>query len=131
VNRRLLLLAGATGLLWALTALPVWLLGGGGDRTLIHSGTALLLCLLPALLTLAWADWTSSRDPQQIVLVVLGGTGVRMFVVLLAGLLLVLLVPLFREGGWFLVWLLVFYLTTLTLEMTLLLKGRSGTGGSV
>jgi hypothetical protein len=129
VSQRLFLLAAGGVLFWAATALPVWLLGGG-DLVLLHSGTAGLLCLLPALLTLAWAEWTSRKDPRQVPLVILGGTCVRLFGVLIAGFLLLQTVPLYREQDGFLIWLLVFYLFTLALEMTLLLKARPHPDGS-
>ena len=80
--------------------------------------------LVPGVLTLLWLGWTTSKNPQQLLIVALGSTGIRMFGVLLAGFLLVQTVPLYREQGGFLIWLLVFYLFTLTLEMVLLLKSR-------
>jgi hypothetical protein len=55
---------------------------------------------------------------------VLGGTGMRMGVVLGAGLLLYSFVPLFAQQA-FWVWLLVFYLLTLAVEMVLVVKGNT------
>jgi hypothetical protein len=127
VTQRLLILVAGTLLFWAATALPVWLLGS--DLALLHATTAALLCLVPGIFTLVWAERTSRKDPQQMLLVVLGGTGVRMFGVLLAGILLVQMVPPYREQDSFLIWLLVFYLFTLALEMTLLLKARPHADG--
>jgi hypothetical protein len=124
VRQRLLTLIVATVAFWVLTAIPVKHLGGG-DTALLYSGTALLLCLVPGVLTMLWIGWTTDRDPQQRLLAALGSTGVRLFGVLLAGLLLVRTVPLYREQSGFLIWLLVFYLFTLTLEMVLLLKAGS------
>ena len=54
---------------------------------------------------------------------VMGGTGVRLFVTLLAAWLLTQSVPFFRDGS-FWNWLLGAYLVTLALEITLLLAGR-------
>jgi hypothetical protein len=118
----LTLIVAAAGF-WVLTAIPARQLLGG-EWTYVYSGTAMLLCLVPAVLTLLWATRVAARDPQQVPLAVLGGTGVRMFGVLLVALLLVQKVPLYREEGGFLLWLVVFYLFTLAAEMHLLLSGR-------
>lgn len=115
---------------WALVAVPVRYLFGG-ELTYLYSGTALLLCLVPGLLTLVWANWTAGKDPQQLPMVVLGATGVRLFGVLAVAFLLVQNVPLYREEGGFLYWLVVCYLFTLALEMYLLLSGRSRPDRSV
>lgn len=125
-GRVLLLLAGA-GAFWLLTALPARHLGGG-DYALVYSGTALLLCLVPALLTLLWASWAYRRDPSQQVNVALGATGVRLFGVLLGAMLLYQNVPLYREAEGFWTWLLVCYFFVLALELGLLLAGRPHTG---
>jgi len=120
---RLLTLAAGCSAFWVLTAIPVryWT---GGEWTLVYSGTAMLLCLLPGLATLAWAASAFRGAPDQQLTMVLGATGARMFGVLLIALLLYQNVPLFRIEGGFLVWLMVFYLFTLALEMYLLLQGR-------
>jgi hypothetical protein len=130
VKQRVLLLIAGTALFWVLSAIPVRHLGGG-ELTLLYSATSLLLCLLPAVATLVWLDATARKDPSQVLLVVLGATGVRMFFVLVAGILLLFTVPLYREQSGFLMWLLVSYLFTLALEMTLLLKGWSRPDGSL
>jgi hypothetical protein len=135
VRQRLLTLILGTLGFWVLAAIPAKHLGGG-DLALIHSATAMLLCLVPGVLTLVWVSWTTSKNSQQLVLVALGSTGVRLFGVLLAGFLLLRMVPLFQEQAGFLIWLLVFYLFTLTLEMVLLLKAarepaRSGESAPV
>src|SRR5437868_5807907 len=115
---RLMTLVSACSVFWALTALPVryWT---GGDLVLVYSGTAMLLCLVPGALTLVWAAFASRLHHDQLLVMVLGATGVRMFGVLLIALLLYLYVPLYRTEGGFLVWLMVFYLFTLALEMYL------------
>ncbi len=123
MRQRVLILIAGTVLFWALTAIPARHLGGG-NLAIAYSATALLLCLVPGVLTFLWTGWTARQDPQQMLLVALGATGIRMFGVLLAGLLLLQTVPLFREQEGFLIWLVVFYLFTLTLEMVLLLKAR-------
>jgi hypothetical protein len=56
---------------------------------------------------------------------VMGGTGVRMFFVLGFGLLLAYNVRVFLEHPktfWF--WVLIFYLVTLTLEVTIIVAGQ-------
>jgi hypothetical protein len=58
---------------------------------------------------------------------VLGGTGVRMAFVLGTALLLHFTVPSFQKQG-FWVWLLIFYLFTLALEMVLIVKGNPAAG---
>jgi hypothetical protein len=125
----LLILVAGSALFWVVTALPARRLGGG-DLALLYSGTAVLLCLVPGVLTLLWAGWVQRNDPQQMPLMVLGATGLRMFGVLLVGFLIWQTATIYREQDGFLIWLLVNYLFTLALEMTLLLKGRSHPGGS-
>lgn len=121
--RRLLLLIAGSLLFWVLACVPVERLGGGAD-TWVYSGTALLLCLVPAAITLAWASRAPAQDAGQQLTILLGATGVRLFGVLLLALLLYLSVPPYRGQDGFLIWLIVCYLFTLALEMTLLLKGR-------
>jgi hypothetical protein len=116
------LIVGAA-LFWALVAVPAHYLFGG-ELTYVYSGTALLMCLVPAALTLAWASYSAKADPQQLPIVALGATGVRLFGVLILAWLLIQNVPLFREEGGFLYWLIVCYLFTLALEMYVLLSGR-------
>jgi hypothetical protein len=84
---RLLTLVTACSVFWALTALPVryWT---EGEWVLVYSGTAMLLCLVPGVLTLVWAGFASRLDHDQQLVMVLGATGVRMFSVLLIALLL-------------------------------------------
>jgi hypothetical protein len=123
VTRRLLLLLAGSLAFWLLAALPVRLLGGG-DTALTWSGTALLLCLLPAAVTLAWAHWALGGTPEQQLALVLGGSGVRLFFVLGTAFLLYELVPYYQGTG-FWVWLLASYLVTLALDLGLMLSGRT------
>lgn len=111
---------------WLLTALPFRFLGDAetGTAALVYSGTALALCLVPTVVTLAWGTWAFDGSPDQQLLMVLGGTGVRMFVVLAGGLALTSWVPYYQEHAGFWAWVLVFYLVTLALEMVVLLAGR-------
>ncbi len=127
MTQRILTLVTGASAFWVLTAVPAKHLGGG-NLALIYSGTAMLLCLVPGVLTLLWVGWSGGKNPQMLVLVALGSTSVRLFGVALAGLLLVNMVPLFGEQEVFLIWLLVFYLFTLALEMVLLLKAARRPG---
>jgi hypothetical protein len=123
-------------LAWFLAAaLVVWVLAAGlaylrGDATEVaYCSSAALLCLLPTVGTLIWAEWCQGQSPEQQLTAVLGGTGVRMFFVLGTGLLLTNTIPFFGEhqqGFW--LWLLLFYLLDLALEMTLLVAGRPEAG---
>ena len=106
--------------LWVLLYFParyVW-----GQEAAVYSLVAAGLCLVPTSLTLAWATRKVGRSADQQMLLVLAGIGVRMTFVLGVGLALSLAVPYFQQQS-FWVWLLVFYLFTLGLEMVLL-RGR-------
>jgi hypothetical protein len=122
VTRRLLYLFGASAAFWLLVAIPARHISG--DAAAVYAGTALLLCLIPAAVTLLWAGWALERSPEQQLTLVLGGTGMRLFVVLGAAWALFQSVPYFREYNGFWNWLVVCYLFTLALEMALLLAGR-------
>jgi hypothetical protein len=126
VIRRLLLLVVGSLAFWVLVSLPVRALTDDPDRAnarVAFLGTALLLCLVPTGITLAWGTLALQKSPEQGALVALGGTGVRMFATLLAAWVLVRSVPFYRDDAfWF--WLGIAYLFTLALEITLLLAGR-------
>ncbi len=127
MTRRLGLLLGVSLLAWGAVAYPAWILGG--ERQVVFSAVALGLCLLPAALSMTWAEWALRKAPEQYLLTVLGGTGLRLFVVLGASLALGSMSSYFRGGG-FLLWILAFYLFTLTLEVVFLLAGRTSPGNS-
>jgi hypothetical protein len=120
VIARVLYLIVATAVFWVVTVVPARYLWG--DVTAVHAGVAVLLCLIPALLTLVWVGRTLRHDPQQAGLLALGASGVRMFAVLVAAVLLYTQVPLFHEAG-FLFWVLAAYLYTLAVEIVLLVRG--------
>jgi len=123
VNRRLLLLLSCSLAFWVLLAVPArWL--GGGDLAVAYTGTAALLCLIPAVGTLFLTERLSQSQPNQRVLLHLGSTGIRLFFVLAVGCGLFLGVPFFREQFGFLIWLVVFYSFTLALEVSLLVAGN-------
>jgi hypothetical protein len=94
------------------------------EAALVYSVVALLLCLVPAALTMLWAGWGRTQAPAQQVAAALGGTGVRLFFVLGAGLLLTNLVPYFHHPALW-IWVMLFYLFTLALEVVLLVRGQA------
>src|SRR5439155_55285 len=99
VMRRVLLLVGGSLLFWLLASLPFRVLAedrAAGDAVVVYAGTAVLLCLVPTSLTLLWGSYALRQAPEQQLAAVLGGTGVRVFTVLLAGFALSRWVPYFR-----------------------------------
>ena len=125
--KRLAWFLGGALLLWA--GLVLGLKGREFAPDAVVISVAAGLCLVPSLLTLAWSSWSVGQTPEQQLLATLGGTGVRMFVVLAAGIVLTMAVPYFAErqqGFWISV--LVFYLLYLALEVAILLIGRSAPG---
>lgn len=117
---------------WLVTGLPARQFFG--DETLVHGGVAVMLSLIPGMLTLFWANWAYGQNPHQEVLAILGATGVRLFGVLLLSLVLYMTVEFFHRPA-FLFWVAGAYCFLLTVEVLLLLRGRaiqeqakSGTG---
>lgn len=126
MRRRLIQLVLGTLLLWLVAAYPVRHLGG--NHLLILSLVAVLLCLVPTTLTLAWGTWAMKQTADQQLLMMLGGTGLRLGVALGVGLALYILVPFFQDNR-FWTCLLAAYLVTLGLEMVLLLRPRASANG--
>src|SRR5262249_9902266 len=83
VRRDVTILAVCTFLAWALVAYPAWKLGE--EAHAVYAGVAALLCLVPTAVNLVWARWAFHQPPELRLVMVLGGTGLRMFFVLLAG----------------------------------------------
>jgi hypothetical protein len=90
--------------LWPDVPIPLFCLIGAG------------LCLVPTVATLVWASAAADRNPESRLLIVLGGTAVRLALVLGLGLLLYYTVPGFERMSFWIV-ILVFYLFTLGLEV--------------
>jgi hypothetical protein len=119
--RQLGMLLGSMAVLWLLLALParwIW-----GDVVLLHSVVALSVCALPAAASLVWANAGIKRSPDMLMFQVLGSTGLRMAFVLGVGLALYLGLPdHFSEGFW--VWVLVFYMFSLFVEVCLVVRAK-------
>lgn len=140
MRRALQLLVGGTLAIWLAVSYPAYRLGG--EVSLATSVLAALLCLVPTSATLLWAGWAQDQSPQQQIITILGGTGLRMVIVLGFGLVLsscypAVVIGAFREllgllgnSAWapdrvptittLWAWLLVFYLITLGLEVVIL-----------
>jgi len=125
IKRLGLFLAGAV-VLWGVTFALGWVLWPEQRDSLpACSVTALGLCLVPTTLTFLWSVWGLKQTPDQQLAVVLGGTGVRMFFVLGVGLLLSTTVAYFHEHALqFWLWVLLYYLATLALEMILIVRAQ-------
>jgi hypothetical protein len=124
--RRLGLLIGASLGFWAVLAYPARRLGG--DEAFAYTAIAAALCLVPTAATLLLAQKANGQLPANALLMLLGGTGIRMAVVLGAGIAISLLgLPGLPEVNVvaFWIWLLVFYLFSLALEVTLVVMSRS------
>jgi hypothetical protein len=122
LRKRLVTLIAGTFALWALLFFPARMLWG--ESAVIFSLVAMGLCLIPTSLTLLWATRPGKRSPQDQVLLVFGGTGMRMAFVLGGGLALYMGLAYFQRTSFWL-WVLVFYLFTLALEMLLLRHDES------
>src|SRR5262245_45444021 len=110
-------LAGATILFWALLVYPGWLLFG--NSIWVARLTALGLCLIPALASLAWTLKTSGGAPEMQLVAILGGSGIRMAIALGGGLLLHETLPeMFANGFW--LWMVLFYMFILAIETVLI-----------
>ncbi len=121
MKHRLGILVIGTLAVWAVVVIPArayW-----GDQAFIYSAVAAVLCLVPNIGTLLWADRVTNQGAEQQLLLMVGGTLARMVVALGGGLALHLLVPYFEHMS-FWVWLLVFYLLTLALDVFLVVTAK-------
>jgi hypothetical protein len=110
---------GATIGLWLLAIYParqVW-----GDVAFTASAAAVSLCLVPGLLTLALAESPLAAAPSRRLTFLALGSVIRMAVAGIGALFLIENVSAFREGYCFFVFMLLFYLATLGLEVALVL----------
>jgi len=96
------------------------------DVAVLFNTVALALCLAPMAGTLLWVSYAHRRTTDLQMMAVLGGTGLRMFVVLGAGLILTHAVPVFIEQQMtFWLWVLGVYLATLSLEIVVLVRHQA------
>jgi hypothetical protein len=96
------------------------------DSAAYASAVAMLICLVPAAITLAWSQWAQNRPPEQQLVSVMGGTGVRLVTVGLLGLILFKTVEFLQpDEAHFWTWVIGCYLFTLAVEMGMILSNRS------
>jgi hypothetical protein len=119
------LFVGALLIFWVVLAWPAQRLGG--DAALEYCTVAGLLCLIPGAATLMLVGWGERQQPGLLGMLMLLGSGIRMFAVLGAGLLICKVGLPGREsvdpaGFW--VWVLVFYLFSLAVEAGLVVAAR-------
>jgi len=105
---------------WGLLTYPARLLWPDVP-TFLWSTTAAVLCLAPTVLTMVWTRWAFQGKPEQQMLAVFGGAGLRMVVVLAVGMGLFLGVEPFQHQR-FGIMVVVYYLFTLALEMILIVR---------
>jgi hypothetical protein len=115
-----LLLFGAGALLFGAAALGLgfccW-----GEEMLLQGAAAFGITLAPAALTLAWVLYSFRTTPDMRLLASLGGSGFRMAIALGGGYFLTSAQPdTFGKPFW--CWVVLFYLTLLAFEMTLLVR---------
>lgn len=126
---KLLVLFAVTAVAWA-TAAGIAAAADGPDHWL-PSGVAALLCLLPALGTLAAAGWSERRTPVEAVGFILVAPIIRLLVGLVGGVMLGVLVPALRENpARFAFWGAGLYLVVLVTETALLLVGSKPKGSA-
>lgn len=125
--RQLLKLIVGSAVVWLLVVLPLRAStsdAGEAFRITAYSATAFFICLIPMAATLLWGQHASQESPDQQMLLFFGGTGLRIFSVLLGGWALTQLVPFYRQMS-FWMWLATAYCCTLAIEVTLMVMGRS------
>jgi len=124
VIRHLALLTAGSLLFGLLTALPAARLWG--PAMVVNAAVAGGLCLVPTAVALVVAGWVLHQSPQEQLLRVLGGMGLRMTVVLGVGAALYTSVPYFAEQDLFAFWgwILVYYAFTLALEVILVVRDQ-------
>ena len=115
------LVAGTLGL-WAGLAAVAWLLAG--DVALLHTAVACALCLLPNVATMLWCHYAFGGSPEQQLGAVMGGTGIRLVIAVGGGIALSRSVAVFAAPS-FLIWVIVFYLATLALEIVLVVRRQT------
>jgi hypothetical protein len=114
----LAVLIGVPTLLWVALIGPAYLVWG--EAALVQSAVALGLCLVPAVATLLLVQ-RFGRAHEDRLMIGLGGSGIRMAVVLGIGFLLFRTAPETFPLT-FLYWLTLFYMVALAIEVSLLVR---------
>lgn len=127
MTRNLGILIGGGFAAWALAYVPARQLGG--EQAVAYSLAALLICLVPNIVTLLWAQKSWARFPERRMVIIVAGTGMRFAFVLGAGLILYHGWPYFQQTSFWL-WLVGFYVVMLGLE-TALVRGLTPGGSPV
>jgi hypothetical protein len=116
--KRCAILVVAGLILWSIAALPTRL--WWGHAAFVESALALAICMVPALASLAWAAWRPPQTDQQRLVLVLGGTSLRLLGTLALALVLLRLMPELGDHMGFWTWVVIFYLFMLAFETSLL-----------
>ena len=104
--------------LWLLLLYPAY--STGGIHSLQGLSIAAILCVVPGILVSLMASF-STRADQQAILIIIGGSTVRMLFVLVGILMVNIILP--RLGLWdFKVWVIAFYLVLLAVETYLVYR---------
>ena len=122
MKMRLLLLVACSVALWGILAGPIYLLLG--EQHLLFSAVAAGLCLAPMMVTQVWCDAVLGKSPEQQLAAVMGGTAFRMVFVVGIGMVLFSCTEEFAAAGFWL-WIIGFYLWTLTVEMVLVARRQT------
>jgi hypothetical protein len=117
VNRHLKTFVVGALAFWAVVAYPA--LRFGGSAVFVYTLVALGLCATPTAALLLACSQLERRAAGERLLIMLGGTGLRLIVVLGVGVALYAAVPYFQQAV-FWICLLVFYSYLLGLEVYLL-----------
>jgi len=121
-----ILVVGTVGL-WLLVMVPARLVWG--DRVILQSGVAAILCLVPMALTMVWCGLAQGGSPEMQLAAVMGGTAFRMLLVVGVAVVLFKTVEPLSDPG-FMIWVVLFYLGTLTMEILLVLRQRAAASRS-
>ena len=119
MRRNLVILIGGVLSLWIILGVPAFFIAG--ETALLFTGTAAVICLVPGVGTMVWCHRKAGGTPEQRLAAVMGGTVIRIGAAIGMGMVLFIWQPLFHETA-FLIWVIVFYLATLALEVTVLIR---------
>jgi hypothetical protein len=125
VKGRVAILLGGSLAFWLVLVIPARIFWG--TRVVWPSLAAVALCLVPTSVTLLWGQWAARRSPQMQLAAVVFGTMLRMLFVLAGGLAVWYRGPFYPDPA-FWMWIVIFYLFTLALEVTLLLARQTPAG---